>query len=62
MWLGLSLDNWVDIIGYVLGLIVAVISIFLYVNRRSHKMRDVIGDNNDVINGDVTNKRDQDVK
>lgn len=62
MWLGISSDDWVKIIIAVISLIIAIIGVFSYVNKRSHKMRDVIGDNNDVINGDVTNKRDQNVK
>ncbi len=60
MWSDISVDDWVKIILAIIGLITALIGIFSYSKRRSHKLRNITGSNNNIVNGDIVYKRKND--
>lgn len=49
-------DQLVKIILALIALLTLIVTSIFAVNRRSHKLRDIKGSNNKIINGDFNNK------
>lgn len=50
-------DQWVKIIGIIVGLLIAILGAVFTVNRRSHKIGNITGNGNHVHNGDKIGKK-----
>lgn len=55
--MGFTPEQWLKIIGIISALLIAIVGAIFAVNKRSHKIGDIKGDNNKIINGDKVSKK-----
>lgn len=54
--MGLTVDQWVKIILAVISLIGIIIGAIFAINKRNHKIGNITGHNNNIINGNYKSK------
>lgn len=55
--MGFTPEQWLKIIGIISALVIAIVGAIFAVNKRSHKIGNIKGDKNKIINGDKVSKK-----
>lgn len=55
--MGFTPEQWLKIIGITSALVIAIVGAIFTVNKRSHKIGNIKGNKNKIINGDKVSKK-----